>query len=948
MRAAPRPCRIPPQQPQHHRGADDVGPGVVEDEGQAGDGERALVPPRQAGAEVPDVRGRQRDDADDAAEQRRQERRPLEADEQQARRVHEHERDQRLAHRQPERGEAGAHRLRSRDAGRRVGRERDRRRHVGQHAVVEDEEVGGDERHAERPQRRRGDRGEDDVGGRGRDARAHQDARDRHEQEAEEDLGTVLGHEAGGVDGAHELGDGRGEFHDRAGELEAQPRQRQRAEDQAHAGAGGTDRERVLGALFQSFDQRLPGQRLALQPAPAEPARHPRDVRAADAQHDAPERRQERREVEQQHRHQRDQRKDQVPALADDVPDLRDEVRLDTLELQPLGLEVHHREAGEVVEQRRNDGDEHQFLVGHAEQLGHDERRGAHHRRRHLPAAGRGRLDAAGEAGGEAVLLHQRNGERAGGDGVGHGRAGDHPEQARGHDADLRRAAGEAAGDDGREIHEQPSEAGHLRQHAEQNEVEDVGRDDADRDAVDAFGADVDVVDDADGAVAAVRQDTRHVAAEQRVEQAGHADDGQQRPHRAARRLHHHDDREHAHHVVLRDRRPDALDEDVVEEDQEVQRHRRRGQRERPVDAGDAVPVAAEQRQRQREQRDHGDQPDERPVVAGVAGSGQVGDERPREVQVERGEGAAPQPGPDRELGVGGQARPREHQEDEPQHQRQVKRPVLDLDQQAEARRVDVEGRQHHRDRGDQQRGRPDQLAEVRLGVELADQLRLLFGGDRLDAFGDRAAVRRLGLGGHRGCTPGEVGRCRRFRATADRRRRASRARAPGCPTARAGRRGPRRPAAATGRRGRASRCRPAGAACARRTARRGAPSRPRRPPRWAGRGRAARSGCRSARGPRPSRGTSPRPACASPSGRRSARTPDPAPAARTRRAPAPRGGRRARRRRRSRRRGSAGRTARRRCARQRRDTTTRAARPDRGLRHRGRERASAPGAGIT
>ena len=111
--------------------------------------------------------------------------------------------------------------------------------------------------------------------------------------------------------------DVRGELDDRAGELEAEPRQRQRAEDQADAGARGADRERVLGAVLEALDQRLPRQRLALQPLVAEPARDQRDVRAHEAQHDAPERRQERREVEQQHRDQRDQRKHEVPALAD-------------------------------------------------------------------------------------------------------------------------------------------------------------------------------------------------------------------------------------------------------------------------------------------------------------------------------------------------------------------------------------------------------------------------------------------------------------------------------------------------------------------------------------------------------------------------------------------------------------------------------------------------------
>ena len=181
--------------------------------------------------------------------------------------------------------------------------------------------------------------------------------------------------------------------------------------------------------------ERAGRQRLALQPVVAEAARDHRDVRADDAQHDAPERREERRVVEQQHRDQRDQREHEVPALADHARELRDLVRLDAREPEPLRLEVHHRQAGDVVEQRGHDRDEHEQLVGHAEQFGHHERGRAHHRRRHLAAAGRGGLDRAGEARREAVLLHHRDGQRAGRHRVGDGRARDHPEQARRHDA---------------------------------------------------------------------------------------------------------------------------------------------------------------------------------------------------------------------------------------------------------------------------------------------------------------------------------------------------------------------------------------------------------------------------------------------------------------------------------------------------------------------------------
>ena len=142
--------RVPAQYREHDGQADDVRPELVEHQHEAGERQRDLGEPRQRRAEIADVRRRQRDDADDAAERRGQERAPREVDEQQRGRVDEHERHQRLAHRQAERGEPGAHRLRAGDARRGIGGQRDRRRHVGEHAVIEDEEVRREQRHAER------------------------------------------------------------------------------------------------------------------------------------------------------------------------------------------------------------------------------------------------------------------------------------------------------------------------------------------------------------------------------------------------------------------------------------------------------------------------------------------------------------------------------------------------------------------------------------------------------------------------------------------------------------------------------------------------------------------------------------------------------------------------------------------------------------------------------
>ena len=88
-----------------------------------------------------------------------------------------------------------------------------------------------------------------------------------------------------------------------------------------------------------------------------------------------------------------------------------------------------------------------------------------------------------------------------------------------------------------------------------------------------------------------------------------------------------------------------------------------------------------------------------RRAVLQFAGRAEPVDQVPGEEQVERGERERPAPLLGDTARVLRRARPRKHQEDEPQHQRQVERAVLDLDQQAEAGGVDVEAGQHDGDR---------------------------------------------------------------------------------------------------------------------------------------------------------------------------------------------------------------------------------------------------------
>ena len=257
-------------------------------------------------------------------------------------------------------------------------------------------------------------------------------------------------------------------------------------------------------------------------------------------------------------------------------------------EFEPLGLQVHHVQDGEVVQRRRDDRHQDQLVVRNAQRLGHDERGRAHDRRRDLAAARRRRLDGAGKTRREADLLHQRNRHDAGGHGVGDRRAGDHAEQARRHHADLGRPARKAPGRDRRQVDEQLAQPGELRHDAEQHEVKDEGGHHADRYAVDAFGALVQVRHDTRHAVAAMAQAAGQVRAEDAVE---HGDDGQQRQedaHGAARRLDHHGDGDHAHHQVDRCVFARALDEDLWKIDQQVQARNPRPARRRSSRAAES------------------------------------------------------------------------------------------------------------------------------------------------------------------------------------------------------------------------------------------------------------------------------------------------------------------------------------------------------------------------
>ena len=104
---------------------------------------------------------------------------------------------------------------------------------------------------------------------------------------------------------------------------------------------------------------------------------------------------------------------------------------------------------------------------------------------------------------------HRGNRQRADRHRVGDRGAGQHAEHRGGEHAHLGRAARVAAGDRRRDVDEELAQADARGQHAEQHEVEDVGRDHAHRDAVDALAGEVEVVDEIRPRRAGVLQQAR-------------------------------------------------------------------------------------------------------------------------------------------------------------------------------------------------------------------------------------------------------------------------------------------------------------------------------------------------------------------------------------------------------------------------------------------------------
>ena len=284
-----------------------------------------------------------------------------------------------------------------------------------------------------------------------------------------------------------------------------------------------------------------------------------------------------------------------MAALAQDDAEPRQVCPRQPAHAGALGLEMHREEHGQIVEQGRQEGPDGHREVADIEELGHDEGGGAHDRRHDLAAGRRHGLDRPREGRAVADLLHQRDREDAGGHHVRDRAARYRAEQAAGHHRHLGRPAGRRAGERQGEVHEQLACLGSLDEGAEQDEQDDVAGADRQRDAEDALGRHVGLVE----------QHLRVRPGEQeRVGHEGERGDRQGVAEHAPRRLEDEHDEGGAEHPV---ERPEVVDgrepgDEIFVLDEDVGNRRDGRGQEQPVDrarrfAALAAPSGVDQEQ---------------------------------------------------------------------------------------------------------------------------------------------------------------------------------------------------------------------------------------------------------------------------------------------------------------------------------------------------------------
>ena len=138
-----------------------------------------------------------------------------------------------------------------------------------------------------------------------------------------------------------------------------------------------------------------------------------------------------------------------------------------------LGFQMDGDENAGEIEHSRQDGADGNIGIRNAHKVRHQESGRAQNGRHDLTAGGGGGFRCGGEFRLVAGFLHQRNGDRAGADGIGNRRTGNHALKSGGHHGNLGRAAGEAADHGITDIDEEFTDTGALQKRAEDDEHHD-------------------------------------------------------------------------------------------------------------------------------------------------------------------------------------------------------------------------------------------------------------------------------------------------------------------------------------------------------------------------------------------------------------------------------------------------------------------------------------------
>ena len=230
-----------------------------------------------------------------------------------------------------------------------------------------------------------------------------------------------------------------------------------------------------------------------------------------------------------------DQRDHQGAVFADQLGNTGQLIAGNPFHVVLFGFKMDHHADAEEMADRGDDGAGGDREIGDSQKLGHDEGGGAHDGGHELPSRGGRSLDRAGELLLVPHLLHHGDGESAGCDRVRDRGAGDAAQQARSDDGDLGRAPRGPACQGGGQVDEQLSQPGLHGEDSEKNEVEDESGHDPQGDAVNPFGPEIHLVDDAAGGIAPVGEDREsgdigQLGAQVAVSQGEKPQDGEGKP----------------------------------------------------------------------------------------------------------------------------------------------------------------------------------------------------------------------------------------------------------------------------------------------------------------------------------------------------------------------------------------------------------------------------------